>query len=119
MSITGVLVKSNIKFIYYHALGGEEMANQMNEEKIYEEARRRVKAKRDFLSNLGSWAVVNVVLIIVWALTDSGGYLWFLWPLCIWGFFILVHYLRVFVFQQKSEIGAVEKEADKIRREQR
>jgi hypothetical protein len=59
------------------------MAEQLSEEKIYEEAKRRVKARKDFYGHLGAWATVNAVLVIVWALTDRGGYPWFLWPLCI------------------------------------
>jgi hypothetical protein len=59
------------------------MASQISEEEIYEVARRRVKAKKDFYGNLGAWAVVNVLLVIIWALTSPGGYMWFLWPLCI------------------------------------
>ena len=94
------------------------MADQTSEEKIYEEARLRVKAKKDFYGHLAAWAIVNVILIVVWALNDVGGYPWFLWPLCIWGIFVFVNYLRVFVFKQKSDRRAIEKEAEKIRREQ-
>ena len=95
------------------------MTNQPSEEKIYEEAKLRVKAKRDFWGNFGAWATVNIILVVVWALTDPGGYPWFLWPLGIWGVFILIHFLRVFVFERKSDVGAIEKEAEKIKREQR
>ena len=94
------------------------MAKQLSEEQIYEEARKRVKAKRDFRGNLGAWAVVSALLIIIWALTDLGGYPWFLWPVCIWGFFVLIHYLRTFVFKQKAESIEIEKEAEKIKREE-
>ncbi len=94
------------------------MVNQTSEEEIYKIAKKRVKAKKDFYKNLGTWAVVNVVLIIVWALTDVTGYMWFLWPLCIWGFFVLVHFVQSFVFKPKSDKGAIEKEVAKIKREQ-
>ena len=92
------------------------MAKQLSEEEIYAEARKRVKAKKDFYSNFLGWAAVNIILVIIWALTTPGGYPWFLWPLCIWGIFILIHFLRVFIFERKSDIGAIEKEAEKIRR---
>jgi len=95
------------------------MTTDMTEEKIYKEAKKRVKAKRDFWGNFGAWATVNIILIIVWALTDLGGYPWFLWPLGIWGVFVLIHFLRVFVFERKSDVGAVEREVEKIKREQR
>jgi len=95
------------------------MTNQPSEEKIYEEAKRRVKAKRDFWGHFGAWATVNIILVIVWALTDLGGHPWFLWPLGIWGVFVLIHFLRVFVFERKTDIEAIEKEAEKIKREQK
>jgi len=94
------------------------MSDQMSEEKIYEEAKIRVKAKKDFYGHLTSWGIVNIVLIIVWALS-SPGYPWFLWPLCIWGAFVLMHYLRTFVFEQRTDRSAIEKEAEKIRKEQK
>ena len=93
------------------------MANQMTEEEIYEEARHRIKQKKDFYGNLIAWAIVNIILIIVWALT-SRGYPWFLWPLCVWGVFVLAQYARVFVFKPMSDKNAIEKEAEKIRRDQ-
>ena len=93
------------------------MTTGMSEEKIYEEAKRIVKAKRDFWGHFGAWAAINIILIIIWALTDRG-YPWFVWPLGIWGVFVLFHFLRVFVWEQKSDIRAIEKEAEKIKREQ-
>ena len=95
------------------------MTTKMSEEEeVYEVAKKRVKEKREFYSNLAAWAIVNAVLVIIWALTTPGGYMWFLWPLCIWGFFILVHFIKAFVFQAKPEREAIEKEVEKIRREQ-
>jgi fatty acid desaturase len=93
------------------------MAKQLSEEQIYEEAKKRVKAKRDFYRNLGTWAAVNILLIIIWALTNYGGNPWFLWPLCIWGVFVLLQGLRVFVLERKSDREAIEKEVEKIKRE--
>ena len=94
------------------------MAKQMSEEQIYEEAKRRVKEKKEFWGHLGIWVAINVMLIVIWALTDVTGYPWFLWPLCIWGVFVLYHYLRVFIFERKGDREAIEKEAEKIKREQ-
>ena len=93
------------------------MAKQLSEEQIYEEARARVKAKKSFWGNFGTWAGVNALLIIIWALSGMG-YPWFVWPLCIWGIFVLIHGLRVFVFEKKSELSDIEKEAERIRKEQ-
>lgn len=94
------------------------MANQISEEKIYEEARLRVKEKKGFWGHFSAWAAINVMLIIIWALTDLGGYPWFLWPLGGWGVFVLFNFLNVFVLPGKPEKSAIEKEAEKLRKDQ-
>jgi hypothetical protein len=88
----------------------------MSEEEILEIAKKRVKEKRDFYRNLGTWAVVNIILIIVWAFPAGGGYPWFLWPLCGWGVFVFINFLQVFVFPKKDDSAAIEKEVEKIKR---
>ena len=92
------------------------MAKSPSEEQIYEEARKRVKSKRGFWSNLIFYAVVNIICFFVWAL-GGGGYPWFLWVLGPWGVLVILHYLRVFVFAGKSERSAIEKEVERIKRE--
>ena len=94
------------------------MANQLSEEQVYEEARKRVKAKRGFWGSLISYAVVNIICFFIWALC-GGGYPWFLWVLGPWGVLIILpHYLRVFVFGGKSQVRAIEREAELVRKEQ-
>jgi len=93
------------------------MAKQLSEEQIYEEASKRVQAKKKFYGDFAAYAAVNIILVIIWALSGRG-YPWFFWPLGIWGVFVLFHYLRVFVFERKTDIGAIEKEAERIKREQ-
>lgn len=94
------------------------MANKMTEEQIYEEAKKRVEAKKGFYAHLIVYICVNILLIIIWAFPAGGGFPWFLFPLGGWGIGILMHGLSVFVFERKSDKAAIEKEADKIRREQ-
>ena len=102
------------------------MTNQMSEEEVYEVAKKRVTAKKRFYSHLGAYIIVNTILIIIWALSgdatrwsvhvSSFGNMWFLWPLCIWGVFILINFLQVFVFKPQSDMVAVEKEVEKIKK---
>ncbi|MHC4183191.1 MAG: 2TM domain-containing protein [Planctomycetota bacterium] len=96
------------------------MVNQMDEQEVYEEARKRVKAMKGFYGHLGAYLTVNTILIIIWALSGAGSDLWFLWPLGIWGAFVVINFLQVFVFRTsiQSEKEAIEKEADKIKRGQ-
>jgi hypothetical protein len=106
------------------------MPTEMSEKEIYEEAKKRVKAKKGFYGHLGAYLAVNVVLIIIWVLSgdasrewigagDWTGNKWFLWPLTIWGVFVIVHFLQVFVFQTsiRGEKAAIDKEIEKIEKE--
>jgi len=93
------------------------MPHPVSEEQIYEEARQRVKARKDFYGHLAAWAIVNGILIIIWLIYSFGDTPWFLWPMGIWGAFILYKFLRVFVIKEKLDRSAVEKEAEKIKKE--
>jgi hypothetical protein len=64
-----------------------------------------------------TYLIVNAVLIVIWALSGRG-YPWFLWPLGIWGAFVLGDFLRIFVFGQGSDEQAIEKEVEKMKRGQ-
>jgi hypothetical protein len=95
------------------------MAKQMSEEEIYELAQKRIKAKRDFYNHLAVYVIVNVLLVIIWAFPAGRGYPWFLWVIGGWGIGVLTQFLKVFVFKEEiADSRAVEKEADKIRRDQ-
>ncbi|APV44681.1 2TM domain-containing protein [Dehalogenimonas formicexedens] len=93
------------------------MDTGMTEQEILEEAKRRVKKKREFLGHLGSYVAINAVLIVIWALSGQG-YKWFLWPLGIWGVFVVWNFLDVYVFRTtfQSEKSAIQKEIDRIKR---
>ena len=91
------------------------MAKQMTDEQIYEETSKRVKDRKRFYGGLATYLIVNAVLVVIWALSGQG-YMWFLWPLGIWGVFVLGDYLRIFVFGKGSDQQAIEKEAEKIKR---
>ncbi|MFC2004600.1 2TM domain-containing protein [Chloroflexota bacterium] len=43
------------------------MSNQMSEEQIYEEAKKRVEAKRGFYIHLVTYVVVNTMLVLIWS----------------------------------------------------
>ncbi|MFC1942757.1 2TM domain-containing protein, partial [Chloroflexota bacterium] len=64
-----------------------------------------------------TYVIVNAVLVVIWALSGQG-YPWFLWPLSIWGIFVLGHYLRIFVFEKGSDRLAIEKEVEKMKKGQ-
>jgi fatty acid desaturase len=103
------------------------MAKEISDQEIYEEAKKRVKAKRGFYRHFLIYLAVNIVLIIIWALSGGPGIgsgywtggKWFLWPLCIWGVFVVVNFLEVFVFKAsiRGERAAIEEEIKKMKNE--
>jgi hypothetical protein len=96
------------------------MSNQLSDEEIYEEAKKRVKDKKDFYGHLSTYVVVNIMLILIWAFAAGGGYPWFLWCLGMWGIGIVFHFLGVFVFPKNAakDRKAIEKEVERIKRAQ-
>ena len=93
------------------------MTKQMSEDEIYKQASKRVKERKRFYSGLVTYLIVNAVLIVIWALSGRG-YPWFLWPLGIWGAFVVGDFLRTFVFDKGSDEEAINKEVEKMKKGQ-
>jgi hypothetical protein len=76
------------------------------EDKKYKEAKKRVKDIKDFYSHLTIFLVIVIILTIInmttFIMHSEEGNLWFLFPLCFWGFAVLMHGLRTFVFGRGS-----------------
>ena len=94
------------------------MISKLTEEQIYEEAKKRVKAKKDFYVHLSVYICVNAFLVIIWAVQTPGGFPWFIFPMGGWGIGIVFHGLEVFFFSRRGDRSAVEREAEKIRKAQ-
>ena len=92
------------------------MAKKMSEDEIYKQATQKVREKKRFYRDLTTYLIVNAVLVVIWALSGRG-YMWFLWPLGIWGAFVLGHGLRIFVFGNGgSDQQEIEKEVEKMKK---
>lgn len=74
-----------------------------------EAAIKVLKAKRDFLRSLVAYLVVNAMLVVIWALTDAGGYFWPIWPILGWGVALVLQGWNAYLRKPISE--------DDIRRE--
>lgn len=66
----------------------------------YNKAKKRVEELKKFYSNLVTYIVINIVLIIINLVTNPGS-LWFYWVTIFWGIAILLHASRVFIFKGK------------------
>jgi 2TM domain len=60
------------------------------------QAMERLKAKRSFGRHVLIYAIVIGFLVVIWALTDFGGYFWPIWPALAWGVALGVHAWTVF-----------------------
>jgi len=60
-----------------------------------EAAKRRIRARRDFTSNLVAFAVVGAALVVIWALSGAG-YFWPAWIIGIWGVILVLHWWNTF-----------------------
>jgi hypothetical protein len=59
-------------------------------EPAWEEARKRVEAKRSFTSHVVSYVVINAFLVGIWLATGAG-YFWPAWVLGPWGIGLVMH----------------------------
>jgi len=53
----------------------------MDNEELRTLARKRLKAKSDFRQFLWIWLGVSILLVVIWAVTNPGGYFWPAWPI--------------------------------------
>lgn len=66
----------------------------------YEKARKRVQELKGFYSNLITYIVINVFLMII-NLVTSPGSLWFYWVTIFWGIAIVIHAVKTFFLKGK------------------
>jgi cytochrome b561 len=57
------------------------MTTGMSEEQIYEQAKKRVEAKKGFFIHLTVYIVVNIILVLIWAFAAGRGFPWFIFAL--------------------------------------
>jgi hypothetical protein len=55
------------------------------------QAIKRIQAKRAFQAHGLIYVAVNILLVVIWALTNPGGYFWPIWPLLGWGIGLAAH----------------------------
>ncbi|NOQ23202.1 MAG: histidine kinase [Candidatus Aegiribacteria sp.] len=69
----------------------------MNEQdRSYEEARKRVQELRSFYRNLITYLIINTVLVIINLVTNPD-HLWFYWVTVFWGIGLLMQAMTVFL----------------------
>ena len=88
----------------------------MSDEELRQRALQRIRKKGEFRSHLTSYVLVNAALVVIWALTNAGGYFWPIWPILGWGVGIGFHAWET--YGQRSEgptEDQIQREMDKLR----
>lgn len=83
------------------------------EEDLRDEARRRLKERREFPTHLAAYVIVNAMFVVIWAMTGAG----FFWPgfvLAGWGVGVLLHAWNIW-FQRPVTPDEVEREVERLR----
>jgi hypothetical protein len=85
------------------------------EQSLEAQARKRVRARSDFLVHLAVFLVANLGLIVLWTLAGRG-YPWFLWVLIPWGMGLAGHGLTLLIGPESSvEERAIKREMARLR----
>jgi len=68
----------------------------MNERDARREAAvERIRSRRELTTHVVVYSAVNVMLIVIWALS-GGGYFWPIWPIVGWGIGLALHAWTIF-----------------------
>jgi fatty acid desaturase len=54
-------------------------------------AMERLKARRRFTRHAAVYGLVIAAFVVIWLLTNRGGYFWPVWPALVWGVALAVH----------------------------
>lgn len=88
----------------------------MDQEGRRRRARELAEVRYAFRWHLGMYVVVNVVLVGIWFFTSGPtGFFWPVFTIVFWGIFVIGHYVNAY---RRPGRGWIEKETDKILREQ-
>lgn len=90
--------------------------NGPSEHEIRDRAVDSLKRKRAFRTQVGTWVLVSVLLIVIWALTGAD-FFWPIFPIGGWGIGILAQAWSIYGPESRpiseSEIA---RESDRLRR---
>jgi uncharacterized membrane protein YcjF (UPF0283 family) len=94
----------------------ETKKNEATDSRI-EAAKKRAKNKVSFIRHFISYVIVIIILAIINNVTSSQNQ-WWLWVALIWGIFVLINFVKAFIFQggslKKLEEDLIRKEVERM-----
>jgi 2TM domain len=85
------------------------------DDQLREQAIARLKKKRDFVTHVFIYVLVNAFLVGIWAFT-GGDYFWPIFPILGWGIAVLANAWDVYGRKPLSE-GDIQQEMSRLRRD--
>jgi hypothetical protein len=82
------------------------------DEQFRERAIKRLKKRRDFAGHVLVYLLVNVVLVLIWTLTDSQGFFWPIFPIAFWGIGVIMNAWDV--FRPELDEGQIRREMERL-----
>ena len=73
------------------------------EQVLRDQAVRQLKKQRDFRSHLLVYILVNTFLVVIWLLTDPGGFFWPMFPIAGWGIGVIMNAWDVYGRREITE----------------
>jgi len=61
------------------------------DEILRERAIKHLKKRRDFAAHLLVYALVNSFIVLIWAMTNDGGFFWPVFPIVGWGIGVVMN----------------------------
>ncbi|MEJ3748923.1 2TM domain-containing protein [Actinomycetes bacterium KLBMP 9797] len=80
-----------------------------------EQAIKRLKKRRDFQGHLLVYALMNGVLVVIWAVVNVHGFFWPIFPILGWGVAVVLNAWDVYRIDTLSE-EQIRKEMDRLQR---
>jgi hypothetical protein len=68
-----------------------ETEEPAQDEELRERAIKHLKKRRDFHAHLLVYFLVNIFLVVIWAMTDPHGFFWPIFPIVGWGIGVVMN----------------------------
>lgn len=92
-----------------------ETPRAVSPDNLRQAALERLGKKRELQAHLLAFVTVNLVLHVIWWLTNPAGFYWPMFPLLIWGIGLVFHLWDFFVGKNPSE-KAIRTEMERLNR---
>jgi predicted tellurium resistance membrane protein TerC len=73
----------------------------------------RLRKRREYAAHLLAYVLVNAFIVVIWALTSTGGFFWPVFPMAIWGIGLVLTGWDVWLGDEFSEV-AITREIERL-----